>query len=703
MATLTAHTPHLPEHCAHKLPTSCRLTATPKCCACLDKRSHSLSYLKYLDGIGFVSQGTRQERYCWYCKGKAIHHLSIFPSCEHPSVVSFFFTFLYLHRLVFWDARIAASSLRQSDTRLPDVPDQSSFVAEWFDWHRGYKTIPREDGTTEQRSLHRESLSEMPPGRLPRSGDESDNSSAIDNNIQHTSRSLSDLHISTGVGASASPRSLQTLEIDPDDRLFDSPPLLPSSVMDLDPVPPVSAVAAPFSLTPTQSQLQSTSANSNRRIHSSMGHSENHMSESNFPAAGTWSWIRTSSNAPQLQQYQDRAATLLRSRDRLEAVRSGTSQGPRRRAAEEALRRIQLELQGIQQQVAQYQSSVRVFGTREEVERQGADYVSPLTDLFRNASRPATDPANNDTANQSEPPRPTQQIPRRGYSLAPIPAYQGGRVSRNPALSVFHQLSEDREAQRTRENEITGAQGHGHSAIHHGNTTRGRSRRNSRRSGPSPTTTTDLGSNNDEYTSLPIHAQRRTQVPIATSDVEQVPQVIPRRRVHRGSDAFRPPPFVRNTEEDRREWHNLGPDSGDTTLHDYRAAWMYHSDSEGRLYATSNPFAPQPGSGNQQPQQGQESAADLEHFLDDPQLLEALENAEQRRQFERLMHLQLQHHSPERTQPPPHNVRSSIDRTRPPPLTTEQMMVERQCKICWEQLATVATLPCGMSLLFKMM
>ena len=25
--------------------------------------------MKYVDGVGFVSEGARQERYCWYCKG----------------------------------------------------------------------------------------------------------------------------------------------------------------------------------------------------------------------------------------------------------------------------------------------------------------------------------------------------------------------------------------------------------------------------------------------------------------------------------------------------------------------------------------------------------------------------------------------------------------------------------------------------------
>lgn len=620
-------------------------------------------------------------------------------SFKPVSVGPFFFRVLYLHRIVFWDARIAASSLRQSDTRLPDVPDQSSFVAEWFDWHRGYKTIPTENGTTEHLSLRREGLSDMPPGRLPRSGDESDTSSAIDNNIHHTSQSLSDLHIATGVATSASPRSRQSLEIDPDDRLFDSPPSLPSSAMDLDPIPPIPAFDGSFAHTFTRSQLQSMSANSNPRIQDFTGGSENHISESNFAAAGTSSSIGTSNNAPQLQQLRDRQATLLRHGDRAEASRIAHEQGSGWRAAIEASRTTQLDLQNIQQRIAQHQSSARVFGTRDELERLGADYVSPLTDLFRNASRPATEPANNinGAAIQSDSTRSTRLTPRPGYALPPIPAYRGDRVSRNPTLSGSHHLSEDREAQRTQN---MSTQGYGPGAIHHGNTTRGRSRRNSRRSGPAPTTATELGSSNDEYASLPAHTQRRPQATVATSDARQAPQVTPRRRVHRGSDAFRPPPFVRNTEEDRQEWHRAEPFGGEATLHDARAAWMYHSDSEGRLYATVNPFASQPVSGNQQPQQGQRPTANLDHNLDDPPSLDldAIQNMhpDAFAQFHRLLGLELQHHA--RTQPIPQPARPAVSMPKPPPLTTEQMMVERQCKICWEQLATVATLPCGMSL-----
>jgi hypothetical protein len=71
MGTLTADMPRLDEYCPHKLPTSCRLTSTPLCCACADERQHTATYRVYIDGIGFVHRGTRWQSYCWFCKGRA--------------------------------------------------------------------------------------------------------------------------------------------------------------------------------------------------------------------------------------------------------------------------------------------------------------------------------------------------------------------------------------------------------------------------------------------------------------------------------------------------------------------------------------------------------------------------------------------------------------------------------------------------------
>ncbi|KAK5003190.1 hypothetical protein LTR39_006491, partial [Cryomyces antarcticus] len=68
MGTLTAEIPRLSEYCPHKLPTSCRLSSIPNCCACADERAHTYTYLVYVDGVGSVPRGTRWQAYCWFCK-----------------------------------------------------------------------------------------------------------------------------------------------------------------------------------------------------------------------------------------------------------------------------------------------------------------------------------------------------------------------------------------------------------------------------------------------------------------------------------------------------------------------------------------------------------------------------------------------------------------------------------------------------------
>ncbi|KAL8906940.1 MAG: hypothetical protein Q9207_001694 [Kuettlingeria erythrocarpa] len=72
----------------------------------------------------------------------------------------------------FWDTRIAVSGSAQSTSRIPEIPDQSDFIRQWFDWHRGYTIIRKPDGTEEHRELVGEALSEVGLGRLPRTLEE---------------------------------------------------------------------------------------------------------------------------------------------------------------------------------------------------------------------------------------------------------------------------------------------------------------------------------------------------------------------------------------------------------------------------------------------------------------------------------------------------------------------------------------------------
>jgi hypothetical protein len=141
MGTLTAGQPRLDHYCEHKLPTSCRLSSIGECCACYDERPHAATYTTYIDGVGLVARGTRWQRYCWFCKE-------------------------------FWQARVEASGLRPGQTRIPEVPDQTAFLERWYDFHRGYRVITKEDGSEERVAVLGEDMSAVEPGHLPRTLEE---------------------------------------------------------------------------------------------------------------------------------------------------------------------------------------------------------------------------------------------------------------------------------------------------------------------------------------------------------------------------------------------------------------------------------------------------------------------------------------------------------------------------------------------------
>ena len=66
--------------------------------------------------------GTRQDNYCWPCK-------------------------------VFWDKHVRYSGVRQEATRIPNLPGIARFLNTWHDWHRGYRIVRLEDGTSERQVL----------------------------------------------------------------------------------------------------------------------------------------------------------------------------------------------------------------------------------------------------------------------------------------------------------------------------------------------------------------------------------------------------------------------------------------------------------------------------------------------------------------------------------------------------------------------
>ena len=141
MGTLTANQTRLPEYCEHKLPTSCRLSSIPNCCACADERAHAASYSTYIDGIGFVLRGTRWQRYCWFCKE-------------------------------FWEERVRVSGSRSGQTKIPESPDQTDFLKKWYEFHQGYRIVVKDDGSEERVAVLGENFKDVSPGCLPRTLEE---------------------------------------------------------------------------------------------------------------------------------------------------------------------------------------------------------------------------------------------------------------------------------------------------------------------------------------------------------------------------------------------------------------------------------------------------------------------------------------------------------------------------------------------------
>lgn len=297
MGTLTGSIPSLPNHCPHKLPTSCRLTATPSCCACLDRRPHASGYSTYIDGVGLVTRATRWQKYCWFC-------------CQ------------------FWNNRIAACRPRvdAKDTKIPEEPDQKVFLERWFEFHRN--EAPREV-----------EWKEVSPGHLPlqdpvtRLGTTSRNvRMALEERVEEEvdlERTLDDLlsaaaeneedeatvqqSIESGRAAATATRALQESRLE---------------------------------LEETMQQLRSQIEilNTTRRAKA----------------------VRLRDVEQEIEQAQGMQFDLQKDLADISAVIRDKREQSSRLARE---RRTAQHLE-------------RVFGTREEIQQQGSDYVSPLTSMF---------------------------------------------------------------------------------------------------------------------------------------------------------------------------------------------------------------------------------------------------------------------------------------------------------------------------------
>lgn len=385
MGTLTADQPRLAEYCDHKLPTSCRLSSIPECCACADERAHAASYSTYIDGIGFVPRGNRWQRYCWFCKE-------------------------------FWENRVAASGLRPGQTRIPEVPDQKEFLERWYEFHQGYRTIRKDDGTEERVAVLGEELREVSPGYLPRTLEE-----------LRAGRERSEMEEQMRIQAQVAVQEEQQPETsieDTLDQLFQA-----ASTED---VPaPVQQHAAPTNI---HAQAMTAAGTRNREYQArriaalrrelfrmrngiervisglrELGENVPDATEATGRLADLGRTLDDISGAPSTEQADlairsvrnltetagasqtDRATANMQAR--VDEARDHMNDARRMRdqaaseldVAEQEFRTSQRRVQQLQREQRTAENYMRIFGTREEMAAQGENYESPIGGMFSRA------------------------------------------------------------------------------------------------------------------------------------------------------------------------------------------------------------------------------------------------------------------------------------------------------------------------------
>jgi hypothetical protein len=67
---------------------------------------------------------------------------------------------------------VAQTNLLPTQTRIPQVHDQSDFLERWYQFYNGYRSVSRPDGTQERVAVLGERFRDVSPGRLPRTLDE---------------------------------------------------------------------------------------------------------------------------------------------------------------------------------------------------------------------------------------------------------------------------------------------------------------------------------------------------------------------------------------------------------------------------------------------------------------------------------------------------------------------------------------------------
>lgn len=208
------------------------------------------------------------------------------------------------------------------DTRIPEEPDQLSFLTKWFDYHRGYTIVKRnDDGVEETRELLIEKpWTDVAPGHLPV--------------LQEEERIQLD---------SQRPRSWSRAE--------ENPVSLDATLDSLLEV----AIQEEVAVIPRQEEQVTQLLDQSR------------------PMAPAYD----------AAHYAERMAAACNQIEAAEKRREEAQQAFE--TAKQELRESHQRRSQISREVLAARHLERVFGTREEIRAQGSSYVSPLTSLFNRA------------------------------------------------------------------------------------------------------------------------------------------------------------------------------------------------------------------------------------------------------------------------------------------------------------------------------
>ena len=395
--------------------------------------------------------------------------------------------------LDFWNARIAASTLsRSSDARIPNVPDQTAFIGRWFEWHRGYTNVTDDHGNQELRYLIGERLDQVPPGYLPRTVDEL-NASCPDHSSPHNT--ILSVAVARPIFNTPNSDALaihdivepEPQDLNHEDRLFNPP----SSISSHSPSQESHIGTSSDSLAYLRQELQRIRTGieqvmsgirdlgenppDSQDAFSQSGVLESHIQEIDGQLDALQQTrmspprplLPTSAITPQNPPTdQHEAATgssnrdttspaLANLRNNIQTVegREASARADRYNAAQ-ALQRAENEVhvaantrrQLLRAYTAQ-EANERVFGTREEAERQGADYESPVGEMFTRAyeryrdAEEARRTSEQDGASDSAPQRPQEARARSGGLLEAATSPNAPRTSPPLFLSRHSQAN----------------------------------------------------------------------------------------------------------------------------------------------------------------------------------------------------------------------------------------------------------------------